>query len=356
MGSSECRGRLRAWAKNVWWWGGARGTRSRFYSPAGPHRHCLRETQSSAVARSNILPGLRFNLGHPRCTGAASAPGMRELGTRRGDPEERGSPSSRPEYRFPRGSLIYGTTNDAATVEALGVFSAPAQTKPIAIGDSVREWIDDNCRARPAKCVERSCVAPLIAMSRPSRAPRRRSRRLACDARRHLSTRMEKIVDSLHSSAVAQACFVKGSRVIALDTPARRLWSSAGWRWKREKHSIGVADPRFDAPSWTRSRRHGPSLSIPQRRASDRNASNAGHAPVMLCIRRRTVVSDAQKTNSRWASTAGIYRQVRGGPTRHEAATGFTRAIRRRAEAERSLIDRFNRMADVVVTTFLRGW
>lgn len=214
-------------------------------------------------AVTHLRHGFRFNLGpHALYRGGLGTEVLSELGipVRGGTPDGKGiALFGDSEYRFPSkiaSILTTGLMSAADKVEALRILlrirrmTDPDRYRAM----SVREWIDDNVtRERVRQVVEAFmrlatyCDEP----SQQSAAAALAQVRLAMRGVIYVDEGWQKIVDALHSSAVAAGVtFVTGSRVIAIEHDgAVRGVELGGLEMEVEKNTVSaIALPDLDAP------------------------------------------------------------------------------------------------------------
>ena len=208
-------------------------------------------------AVTHLRHGFRFNLGpHAFYRGGIGSQVLRELGipVRGGRPDGNGIAFlADREYRFPGNPLsllITGMLSVADKVEAVPLLLRIRYTKNFEryASLSVREWLDQRVKRERV----RETLEALIRLATYCDEPERQSAsaalaqlRLAMRGVVYVDEGWQKIVDSLHSSAVAAGVnFVTSSRVVAIEHDGQvRGIEIGGLELEIEKDTVSVALP-----------------------------------------------------------------------------------------------------------------
>ena len=212
-------------------------------------------------AVTHLRHGFRFNLGaHAFYRGGIGSQVLRELGipVRGGRPDGKGLALYRDrEYRFPGTPLqllLTGMFSIGEKLEAVPLLLRIRQTKKFDKfrSMSTREWLDRKVKSPRV----REGVAAMLRLATYCNEPERQSAaaalaqlRLAMRGVIYVDEGWQKIVDALHSAAVAVGVnFVTSSRVIAIEHDGKvRGIELGGLEMEVEKDTVSVALPDPEA-------------------------------------------------------------------------------------------------------------
>jgi phytoene dehydrogenase-like protein len=213
-------------------------------------------------AVTHLRHGFRFNLGpHAFYRGGIGSQVLRELGipVRGGRPDGKGIAfRGEREYRFPGNPLavlMTGLLSVRDKLEAIPLLIRIRQTKKFDRYRSIsaREWLDRNVRRERV----REMMAMLMRVATYCDEPERQSAaaalaqvRLAIRGVIYIDEGWQKLVDALHSSAIAAGVnFVTSSRVVSIEHDgAVRAIELGGLEEEIEKNTVSaIALPDLDA-------------------------------------------------------------------------------------------------------------
>ena len=211
-------------------------------------------------AVTHLRHGYRFNLGpHAFYKRGIGAQVLRELGVavRGGQPDGRGIALCRDrEHRFPGNPLSLILTGLLRAGDKLEVARVLWRIRRGAIRDvaaiSVREWLDRNVQRKAAREAVETLIRLATYCSEPewlSAAAGIEQLRRAMRGVIYVDEGWQKIVDSLHSSAIAAGVnFVTSSRVIAIEQDGGAVCGVqlGGLEAEIEKDTVSIALPDPD--------------------------------------------------------------------------------------------------------------